>query len=77
MAIPYQTTKFKSANILAMAIWDPTTKFNSYHISGYTVFLLAIIAVPMDCVHYACTLQQNHELSAHAHVGTCTCKGHR
>ena len=24
-----RTTKFKSANTFAMAIWDPTTKFNS------------------------------------------------
>ena len=30
MAIPYQTTKSKSANIFAMAIWSPSTKFNSY-----------------------------------------------
>ena len=29
MAIPYPTAKFKSANISAMAIWDPTAKFNS------------------------------------------------
>ena len=29
MAIPYQTAKFKSTNIFAMAILGPTTKFNS------------------------------------------------
>ena len=29
MAIPYRTAKFKSANIFAMAILGPTTKFNS------------------------------------------------
>ena len=29
MAIPYQTAKFKSANIFAMAILGPITKFNS------------------------------------------------
>ena len=29
MAIPYQTAKLKSANTFAMAIWDPTAKFNS------------------------------------------------
>ena len=29
MAIPYQTAKFKSTNTFAMAIWDPTAKFNS------------------------------------------------
>ena len=34
MAIPYQPTKFKSANIFAILILGPTTKFN---ISGYTV----------------------------------------
>ena len=28
MAIPYQTAKFKSANIFAMAILGPTAKFN-------------------------------------------------
>ena len=30
MAIPYQTTKFKSTNILAMVISGPTAKFNSH-----------------------------------------------
>ena len=29
MVILYQTAKFKSANIFAVAIWGPTTKFNS------------------------------------------------
>ena len=29
MAIPYQAAKFKSTNMYAMAIWSPTTKFNS------------------------------------------------
>ena len=29
MVIPYRTTRFKSANTFAMAIWDPTIKFNS------------------------------------------------
>ena len=29
MAILYRTAKFKSANIFAMVIWGPTTKFNS------------------------------------------------
>ena len=29
MAIPYQTAKFKSANIFAMVILNPTAKFNS------------------------------------------------
>ena len=29
MAIPYRTAKFESANTFAMAIWDPTAKFNS------------------------------------------------
>ena len=28
MAILYRTAKFKSANTFAMAIWDPTAKFN-------------------------------------------------
>ena len=30
MAIPYRTAKLKSANTFAMAIWDPTAKFNSH-----------------------------------------------
>ena len=30
MAIPYQTDKFKSANIFVIAIWGQTTKFNSH-----------------------------------------------
>ena len=29
MAIPYQSAKFKSANILIIAIWGSTAKFNS------------------------------------------------
>ena len=29
MAILYRTAKFKYANMFAMAIWDPTAKFNS------------------------------------------------
>ena len=29
MAIPYQTSIFKSANAFVIAIWGPTTKFNS------------------------------------------------
>ena len=29
MAIPYRTAKLKSTNTFAMAIWDPTAKFNS------------------------------------------------
>ena len=29
MAIPYRTAKFQSANILVIAIWGSTTKFNS------------------------------------------------
>ena len=34
MAIPYQTTKFKFADIFAMAIWGPT---DSHQYSGYIV----------------------------------------
>ena len=29
MVIPYQTTKFRSAIMFVMAIWDPTAKSNS------------------------------------------------
>ena len=41
MAIPYQTTKFKSANIFVMAIWGPTAKFNSrqyFRLYGITCY---------------------------------------
>ena len=44
MVIPYQMAKLKSANIFSMAIWDPTTKFNSrqrfwlYGIACYCVY---------------------------------------
>ena len=37
MAILYQTAKFKSANMFAVAIWDPTAKYNShqyFHLYG-------------------------------------------
>ena len=37
MAILYRTVKIKSANILVIAIWGTTPKFNSANISGYTV----------------------------------------
>ena len=41
MAIPYQTAKFKSANILAMAIWaQPPNLITHNNISGYTVFII-------------------------------------
>ena len=30
MAIPYRTAKFKSANILLIAIWGSTAKFNAH-----------------------------------------------
>ena len=30
VVIPYRTAKLKSANTFAMAIWDPTAKFNSH-----------------------------------------------
>ena len=46
MAIPYQTTKFKSTNIFAMAIWGPTTKFNSRQYSGFTVSPNTAIIMP-------------------------------
>ena len=38
MAIPYRAAKLKFANTFAMAIWDPTSEFNSrwlYGIAGY------------------------------------------
>ena len=41
MAIPYQTTKFKSVNILAIAILDSTAKFNAcQYFQLYSISLL-------------------------------------
>ena len=40
MAIPYQATKFKSTNILAIAILGSTAKFNSANIFSYMVLQL-------------------------------------
>ena len=37
MAIPYQTGKFKSTNILATAIWAQSPNLIPANISGYTV----------------------------------------
>ena len=39
MLIPYQTAKFKSANILAIAILGSSARFNT---SGYMVLLVFI-----------------------------------
>ena len=40
MVIPYQTAKFKSANIFAMVILGPTAKLIPANISGNTVYSL-------------------------------------
>ena len=48
MAIPYRTAKLKSANAFAMAIWDPTAKFNSrqyFRLYGKLVLLHGIMSV--------------------------------
>ena len=50
MAIPYRTAKLKSANAFAMAIWDPTAKFNSlqyFRLYGMTMhgIFLSTVAV--------------------------------
>ena len=37
MAIPYRTTKFKSANIFAMAIWAQPPNLIPANISGYAI----------------------------------------
>ena len=45
MAIPYRTAKFKSANTLVMAIWDPTAKYNSrQYFRLYSIYPLLTIA---------------------------------
>ena len=46
MVIPYQTAKFKSANIFAMAILGPTAKFNSHQYFWLygILFMINIIA---------------------------------
>ena len=55
MAIPYQTAKFKSANIYAMEIWYPTAKFNShqyfqlYSMTFTTYFAPATLAASAAC----------------------------
>ena len=43
MEIPYQTTKFKSANILAIAILGSTANLIPANISSYTVLLNFVI----------------------------------
>ena len=43
MVIPYWTTKFKSVNTFAMAIWDLTAKFNSRQYFRLYGIIIAII----------------------------------
>ena len=40
MAILYRTAKFKSANVLAIAIWAQPPNLIPANISGYTVYFL-------------------------------------
>ena len=47
MAIPYRTAKFKSANILSIAILGSTAKLMPANISGYTVLLLSSVRNPI------------------------------
>ena len=55
--IPYQTAKFKFANIFAKVIWGPTTKFNSCaNISAYTVHPYVV------CTKLVATLEAHNEL---------------
>ena len=55
MAIPYQTTKFKSAIILAIVILGLTAKFNScQYFQVYGIMLLGIYMY-MYCVHVSIT----------------------
>ena len=46
MVIPYQTAKLKSANIIAIAMWDPTAKFNSRQYFQLYGIPLAITTTP-------------------------------
>ena len=39
-AIPYRTAKFKSTNILAIAIWAQMPNLISANISGYTIIII-------------------------------------
>ena len=45
MAMPYRTAKFKSANILLIAIWGSTAKFNAHQY----FWLYGICMFPKDC----------------------------
>ena len=53
MAIPYQTAKFKFANIFAIAILGSTAKFNSrqyFWLYGTLYFLLFVYCSPVSCI---------------------------
>ena len=64
MAIPYRTAKFKSANMLVMAIWDPTAKFNSHQYFWlYSTFVWNLLHWPL-------------EMHGHLYSGVDTCQGH-
>ena len=55
MVIPYRTAKFKSANIFAMAILGPTTKFNSrqyFWLYGRYVLNITIALACVTYIHY-------------------------
>ena len=47
MAIPYQTAKFRSANILVMEILGPTANLIPANISVSMVFLISVYFLPV------------------------------
>ena len=84
MAIPYQTAKFKSANILTIAILGSTVKFNSRqyfrlydihvhsHTHTHTLTLSALLPPRLHGLHEAvhpCSQARQQDRSELLHVG--------
>ena len=52
VAIPYRTAKLNSTNTFAMAIWDPTAKFNSrQYFQLYGILTHAYCIIHMHIAH--------------------------
>ena len=52
MYMYHSPAKFKSANIFAMQIWDPTAKFNSYQYFRLHMYIMYMFVADTLCVDH-------------------------
>ena len=74
MAIPYQTAKLKSANIIVMPVWEQTAKFNSrQYFWLYGTLFLTCITVKISCCWLQLCYFVSHTYSSLHTVGMYFC----